>query len=90
MQMYYEIGQEFSKTITIDGFKFYMYVAKTEFGVDVTIQDRDNTTVSEITINDVSGMESATDLLTQDARTWIEQNIDEYDHIMNQLLGGFR
>ncbi|RIL88529.1 DUF1108 family protein, partial [Staphylococcus chromogenes] len=28
--MYYEIGQEFSKTITIDGFKFYMYVAKTE------------------------------------------------------------
>ncbi|PTF60881.1 DUF1108 family protein, partial [Staphylococcus chromogenes] len=39
--MYYEIGQEFSKTITIDGFKFYMYVAKTKFGVDVTIQDRD-------------------------------------------------
>lgn len=88
--MYYEIGQEFSKTITIDGFKFYMYVAKTEFGVDVTIQDRDDNTVSEITIYDVSGMESATDLLTQDARTWIEQNVDEYDHIMNQLLGGFR
>ena len=88
--MYYEIGQEFSKTITIDGFKFYMYVAKTEFGVDVTIQDRDDNTVSGITIYDVSGMESATDLLTQDARTWIEQNVDECDHIMNQLLGGFR
>ncbi|NJH86146.1 DUF1108 family protein [Staphylococcus agnetis] len=88
--MYYEIGQEFSKTITIDGFKFYMYVGKTEFGVDVTIQDRDDNTISEITINDVSGMDSATDLLTQDARAWIEQNVDEYDHIMNQLLGGFR
>ncbi|QIN27209.1 DUF1108 family protein [Staphylococcus chromogenes] len=88
--MYYEIGQEFSKTITIDGFKFYMYVAKTEFGVDVTIQDRDDNTVSEITINDVSGMESATDLLTQDVRAWIAQNADEHDHIMNQLLGGFR
>ncbi|MCD8905922.1 DUF1108 family protein [Staphylococcus chromogenes] len=88
--MYYEIGQEFSKTITIDGFKFYMYVAKTEFGVDVTIQDRDDNTISEITINDVSGMESATDLLTQDARVWIDQNVDEWDHIMNRLLGGFR
>ncbi|PNY87138.1 DUF1108 family protein [Staphylococcus agnetis] len=88
--MYYEIGQEISKTITIDGFKFYMYVAKTEFGVDVTIQDRDDNTVSEITINDVSGMESATELLTQDARAWIGQNVDEYDHVMNGLLGGFR
>ncbi|PTH63933.1 hypothetical protein BU583_01590 [Staphylococcus agnetis] len=88
--MYYEIGQEFSKTITIDGFKFYMYVAKTEFGVDVTIQDRDDNTISEITINDVSGIESAVDLLTQDARTWIEQNVDEHDHIMNQLLGGVK
>ncbi|UXU63567.1 DUF1108 family protein [Staphylococcus agnetis] len=88
--MYYEIGQEFSKTITIDGFKFYMYVAKTEFGVDVTIQDRDDNTVSGIKISDLSGIESATDLLTQDARAWIEHNVDEYDHIMNQLLGGFR
>ncbi|MGJ5700510.1 DUF1108 family protein [Staphylococcus chromogenes] len=88
--MYYEIGQEFSKTITIDGFKFYMYVAKTELGVDVTIQDCDDNTVSEITINDVSDIESATDLLTQDARTWIDENVDEQDHIMNQLLGGFR
>ncbi|KFE41938.1 DUF1108 family protein [Staphylococcus agnetis] len=88
--MYYEIGQEFSKTITIDGFKFYMYVAKTEFSVNVAIQDRDGNTVSEIKISDLSGMDSATDLLTQDARTWIEQNVDEYDHIMNQLLGGFR
>ncbi|KFE40769.1 MULTISPECIES: DUF1108 family protein [Staphylococcus] len=88
--MYYEIGQEFSKTITIDGFKFYMYVAKTEFGVDVTIQDRDNTTVSEITINDVSGMESATDILIYEARMWIAENVDEYDHVMNGLLGGFR
>lgn len=88
--MYYEIGQEFSKTIPIDGFKFYMYVAKTEFGVDVTIQDRDDNTVSEITINDVSGMESATDLLMNDARTWIEDNVDEYDYIINRLLGGFR
>ncbi|MEB7824960.1 DUF1108 family protein [Staphylococcus chromogenes] len=88
--MYYEIGQEFSKTITIDGFKFYMYVAKTEFGVDVSIQDRDDNTVSEIKISDFSGIESATDLLTQDARTWIEQNVDEHDHIMNRLLGGFR
>ncbi|PTF50065.1 DUF1108 family protein [Staphylococcus chromogenes] len=88
--MYYEIGQEFSKTITIDGFKFYMYVAKTEFGVDVTIQDRDDNTISEITINDVSGMESATDLLMNDARAWIDENVDEHDHIMNQLLGGVR
>ncbi|MCO4339636.1 DUF1108 family protein [Staphylococcus agnetis] len=88
--MYYEIGQEFSKTITIDGFKFYMYVAKTEFSVNVAIQDRDGNTVSEIKISDLSGMDSATDLLTQDARAWIEQNVDEYDHIMNQLLGGFR
>lgn len=88
--MYYEIGQEFSKTITIDGFKFYMYVAKTEFGVDVTIQDRDDNTVSEIKISDLSGIESATDLVTQDVRVWIEQNVDEHDHIMNQLLGGFK
>ncbi|MCO4357964.1 hypothetical protein BU586_11145 [Staphylococcus agnetis] len=88
--MYYEIGQEFSKTIKIDGFEFYMYVAKTEFSVNVAIQDRDGNTVSEIKISDLSGMDSATDLLTQDARTWIEQNVDEYDHIMNQLLGGFR
>ncbi|UXU54278.1 DUF1108 family protein [Staphylococcus agnetis] len=88
--MYYEIGQEFSKRITIDGFKFYMYVAKTEFGVDVTIQDRDDNTVSGIKISDLSGIESATDLSTQDARAWIEHNVDEYDHIMNQLLGGFR
>ncbi|MCO4339709.1 DUF1108 family protein [Staphylococcus agnetis] len=88
--MYYEIGQEFSKTITIDGFKFYMYVAKTEFGVDVTIQDRDDNTISEITINDVSGMESATDILIYEARMWIAENADEYDHVMNGLLGGFR
>ncbi|NJH79272.1 DUF1108 family protein [Staphylococcus agnetis] len=88
--MYYEIGQEFSKTIKIDGFEFYIYVAKTEFSVNVAIQDRDGNTVSEIKISDLSGMDSATDLLTQDARTWIEQNVDEYDHIMNQLLGGFR
>ncbi|ALN76779.1 DUF1108 family protein [Staphylococcus agnetis] len=88
--MYYEIGQEFSKTITIDGFKFYMYVAKTEFGVDVTIQDRDDNTVSGIEINDVSGMESATDILMNDARTWIDENVDEQDHIMNRLLGGFQ
>ncbi|MBV5138480.1 DUF1108 family protein [Staphylococcus chromogenes] len=88
--MYYEIGQEFSKTITIDGFKFYMYVAKTELGVDVTIQDRDDNTVSEITISDLSGMESAIDILMYETRVWIEQNVDEHDHIMNQLLGGFR
>ncbi|MCE5153297.1 DUF1108 family protein [Staphylococcus hyicus] len=88
--MYYEIGQEFSKTIKIDGFEFYMYVAKTEFGVDVTIQDRDDNTVSGIEINDVSGMESATDILMNDARTWIDENVDEQDHIMNRLLGGFK
>ncbi|WP_415410060.1 DUF1108 family protein [Staphylococcus agnetis] len=88
--MYYEIGQEFSKTITIDGFKFYMYVAKTKFGVDVTIQDRDDNTVSEITISDLSGMESAIDILMYETRLWIAQNADEYDHIMNQLLGGFK
>ena len=88
--MYYEIGQEFSKTITIDGFKFYMYVAKTKFGVDVTIQDRDDNTVSEITISDLSGMESAIDILMYETHVWIEQNVDEHDHIMNQLLGGFR
>lgn len=86
--MYYEIGQEFSKTITIDGFKFYMYVAKTEFGVDVTIQDRDDNTISEITINDVSGMESALDILMYETRVWIAENIDGYDQIMNRLLGG--
>ncbi|NJH67396.1 DUF1108 family protein [Staphylococcus agnetis] len=88
--MYYEIGQEFSKTIKIDGFEFYMYVAKTEFGVDVTIQDRDDNTVSGIEINDVSGMESATDILMNDARTWIDENVDEQAHIMNRLLGGFK
>ncbi|PTG53520.1 hypothetical protein BU687_05075 [Staphylococcus chromogenes] len=88
--MYYEIGQEFSKTITIDGFKFYMYVAKTGFGVDATIQDRDDNTVSEITIYDVSGMESAIDILMYETRVWITENIDNYDRIMSRLLGGFR
>lgn len=86
--MYYEIGQEFSKKVTIDGFEFYMYVAKTEFGVDVTIQDCDDNTVSEITINDISGTESALDILMYETRVWIAENIDSYDQIMNRLLGG--
>ncbi|WP_436871432.1 DUF1108 family protein [Staphylococcus pseudoxylosus] len=85
--MYYEIGTTKSKKIELLGFKFRIDLYKNEDNIGVTLVDENNVSIDSIQIYDeYAGITTAQELLEQSAYTWIEQNTDEADRIMNRVM----
>ncbi|WP_436870174.1 DUF1108 family protein [Staphylococcus shinii] len=85
--MYYEIGTTKNKKIELLGFKFKINLYKFQDNVDVTLVDENNVFIDSIQIYDeYAGITTAQELLEQSAYTWIEQNTDEADRIMNRVM----
>ncbi|WP_436952934.1 DUF1108 family protein [Staphylococcus shinii] len=85
--MYYEIGKTKSKKIELLGFKFKINLYKHEDNIDVTLVDENNVFIDSIQIYDeYAGITTAQEILEQSAFTWIEQNTDEADRIMNRVM----
>ncbi|WP_436962755.1 DUF1108 family protein [Staphylococcus shinii] len=85
--MYYEIGTTKSKKIELLGFKFKINLYKHEDNIDVTLVDENNVFIDSIQIYDeYAGITTAQEILEQSAFTWIEQNTDEADRIMNRVM----
>ena len=84
--MYYEIGTT-KKKIELLGFKFKINLYKFQDNVDVTLVDENNVFIDSIQIYDeYAGITTAQELLEQSTYTWIEQNTDEADRIMNRVM----
>lgn len=85
--MYYEVGTTKSKKIELLGFKFKINLCKHENSVTITLVDENNRLIDNISIYDeYSGVATAQEILEQSAYTWIEQNTDEADRIMNRVM----
>ncbi|PTI25072.1 DUF1108 family protein [Staphylococcus xylosus] len=85
--MYYGIGTIKSKKIELLGFKFKINLYKHEDNIDVTLVDENNVFIDSIQIYDeYAGITTAQEILEQSAYTWIEQNTDEVDRIMNRVM----
>lgn len=85
--MYYEIGTSKSKKIELLGFKFRITLYKHEDNIEVTLVDENNVFIDSIQIYDeYAGITTAQEILEQSAYTWIEQNTDEADRIMNRVM----
>lgn len=85
--MYYEIGTTKSKVIKLLGFEFRINLFKKEDNIEVTLLNKNNDFIDSIQINDeYAGIATAQEILEQSAFTWIEQNTDEADRIMNRVM----
>ncbi|MDW4160618.1 DUF1108 family protein [Staphylococcus saprophyticus] len=86
--MYYKINYESKKVINIQGFQFILRVRKmTQFEVNISIETLDSLSIDEILVADEElGVNTAREILEQSAFTWIEQNTDEADRIMNRVM----
>lgn len=86
--MYYKINDESKKVINIQGFQFILRVRKmTQFEVNISIETLDSLSIDEILVADEElGVNTAREILEQSAFTWIEQNTDEADRIMNRVM----
>ncbi|MDW4443373.1 DUF1108 family protein [Staphylococcus saprophyticus] len=86
--MYYRINDESKKVINIQGFQFILRVRKmTQFEVNISIETLDSLSIDEILVADEElGVNTAREILEQSAFTWIEQNTDEADRIMNRVM----
>ncbi|MGO2869169.1 MAG: DUF1108 family protein [Staphylococcus equorum] len=85
--MYYGIGTSKSKKIELLGFKFRITLYKHEDNIEVTLVDENNVFIDSIQIYDeYAGITTAQEILEQSAYTWIEQNTDEADRIMNRVM----
>lgn len=85
--MYYEIGTTKSKVIKLLGFEFRINLFKKEDNIEVTLVDEKKEFIDSIQIYDeYAGITTAQEILEQSAFTWIEQNTDETDRIMNRVM----
>ncbi|MEN3090753.1 MAG: DUF1108 family protein [Staphylococcus pseudoxylosus] len=85
--MYYEIGTTKSKVIKLLGFEFRINLFKKEDNIEVTLLNKNNDFIDSIQIYDeYAGIATAQEILEQSAFTWIEQNTDEADRIMNRVM----
>lgn len=85
--MYYEIGTTKSKKIQLLGFDFKINLYKHEDNIEVVLASKNNEIIDSIQIYDeYAGIATAQEILEQSAFTWIEQNTDEADRIMNRVM----
>ncbi|MEB7753315.1 DUF1108 family protein [Staphylococcus pseudoxylosus] len=85
--MYYEIGTTKSKVIKLLGFEFKIALYKNEDNIEVVLAGKNNEIIDSIQIYDeYAGIATAQEILEQSAFTWIEQNTDESDRIMNRVM----
>ncbi|MCE5003365.1 DUF1108 family protein [Staphylococcus pseudoxylosus] len=85
--MYYEIGTTKSKKIQLLGFDFRITLYKDEDNIEVTLVSEDNEYIDSVPIYDeYAGIVTAQEILEQSAFTWIEENTDESDRIMNRVM----
>ncbi|PTH92916.1 hypothetical protein BU108_03620 [Staphylococcus xylosus] len=85
--MYYEIGTTKSKKIQLLGFEFKINLHKHEENIEVTLVNESNDFIDSIQIYDeYAGIATAQEILEQSAFSWIEQNTDEVDRIMNRVM----
>ncbi|MFQ3872624.1 DUF1108 family protein [Staphylococcus sp. Mo2-1] len=85
--MYYEIGTTKSKVIKLLGFEFKINLFKKEDNIEVVLASKNNEIIDSIQIYDeYTGIATAQEILEQSAFTWIEQNTDESDRIMNRVM----
>ncbi|PTI68071.1 hypothetical protein BU110_00520 [Staphylococcus shinii] len=85
--MYYKIGTTKSKKIVLLGFKFRIDLYKNEDNIGVMLVNNKNEVIDGIQIYDeYAGITTAQEILEQSAFTWIEQNTDEADRIMNRVM----
>ncbi|MDW8798663.1 MAG: DUF1108 family protein [Staphylococcus pseudoxylosus] len=85
--MYYEIGTTKSKVIKLLGFEFKINLFKKEDNIEVVLASKNNEIIDSIQIYDeYAGIATAQEILEQSAFTWIEQNTDESDRIMNRVM----
>ncbi|MEB6059554.1 DUF1108 family protein [Staphylococcus pseudoxylosus] len=85
--MYYEIGTTKSKVIKLLGFEFRINLFKKEDNIEVILLNKNNEIIDSIQIYDeYAGIATAQEMLEQSAFTWIEQNTDEADRIMNRVM----
>lgn len=84
--MYYETGTSKSK-IQLLGFDFKINLYKHDDNIEVTLLNENNDFIDSVPIYDeYAGIATAQELLEQSAFTWIEQNTDEADRIMNRVM----
>ncbi|MGW7906953.1 DUF1108 family protein [Staphylococcus pseudoxylosus] len=85
--MYYEIGTTKSKVIKLLGFEFRINLYKHNDNIEVTLVNKNKEYIDSIQIYDeYAGIATAQEILEQSAFTWIEQNTDESDRIMNRVM----
>ena len=85
--MYYETGTSKSKKIQLLGFDFKINLYKHDDNIEVTLLNENNYFIDSVPIYDeYAGIATAQELLEQSAFTWIEQNTDEADRIMNRVM----
>lgn len=85
--MYYEISTTKSKVIKLLGFEFRIMLYKHEDNIEVTLLNESNDFIDSVPIYDeYAGIATAQEILEQSAFTWIEQNTDEADRIMNRVM----
>lgn len=85
--MYYEIGTTKSKEIKLLGFKFRIDLYKHEDSVEVILVNHNSRIIDRAQIYDeYAGITTAQEILEQSAYTWIENNTDESDRIMNRVM----
>lgn len=85
--MYYEIGTTKSKKIQLLGFEFEIALYKNEDNIEVVLASKNNEIIDSMQIYDeYAGIATAQEILEQSAFTWIEENTDESDRIMNRVM----
>ena len=85
--MYYEIGTTKNKVIKLLGFEFRINLYKHNDNIEVTLVNKNKEYIDSIQIYDeYAGITTAQEILEQSAFTWIEQNTDEADRIMNRVM----
>lgn len=85
--MYYKIGEIRTKFITVEGYKFRIKATRMQFSIKVELMDRYEQTIEEVDISDEHiGIDNGKDFLEQSVISWIDNNTDESDRIMNKVM----
>lgn len=85
--MYYSTGEIRTKFITVEGYKFRIKATRMQFSIKVELMDRYEQTIEEVDISDEHiGIDNGRDFLEQSVISWIDNNTDESDRIMNKVM----
>lgn len=85
--MYYSKGEIRTKFITVEGYKFRIKATRMQFSIKVELMDRYEQTIEEVDISDEHiGIDNCRDFLEQSVISWIDNNTDESDRIMNKVM----